>query len=217
MKTRQTIRHAFIGLGVLSLIFSMSCKPDGEDTQAEGKPVDRPGQIITVERAATLFKEYTERRVPHVVMELDSAEQEQFIPARYTDFDYEVIKQYISYIEQEAAAAKKDIKSLRIYYAVYPPNNGNRSKKSTVFLVPTTEFEGENRAFKVDHQNGEAVATAIPWDFGTGIKQVGMSEAPVQRQYATFGPAPAKLNATPALSNGSLILNEGNTAPPPWH
>lgn len=208
--------QSIISISAMTLILTLGCKPEGE-TRTASEDVDRPGQIITVERAASLFKEYTDKRVPHVLMELDSAEQAQYIPARYTEFDFDVIKQYISYIEQEAGSAQKDIKSLRIYYAVYPPNTGNKSKKSTVFLVPTTDFGDVNRAFKVDHENGKAIATAIPWDFGTGVEQVGMSEASNQRQHASFGPAPANLNATPPLSNGSLILNDGNTAPPPWN
>ena len=216
MKTKQTIRRSVMGLLAMTLILSMGCEQEKEARSEEG-PVDPPKQIISIEDAATLFKEYTEGRVPHVVAALDSTEQESFVPARYTDFDYKVIKEYIAYIEQEAKAAKKDIKTLRIYYGVYPSDKGDKSKKATVFLVPSTDFNGENMAFQVSRVGESTEAVPIPWDFGTGIKEMGMQMQQDQRQYATFGPMPASSAPAPVQRNGSLVLNDGNTAPPPYN
>lgn len=213
MKTKQAIRRLFMGIIAMFLILFTACETGGQ-SKVEKKPVDPPKQIISKDTAAILFKEYTRGRVPQVIAALDTAAQENFIPARYTEFEYDVIKKYIDYIEQEAKAANKEIETLRIYYAVYPPGMGSKSKKSTVFLVPATEFEGKNRAFEVRKDGESTEAVPIPWDFGTGIKQMGMQVQHNQRQYATFGPSPA---TTTVQSNKSLVLNDGNTAPPPYN
>lgn len=216
MKTKQVLLRSFAIMGTMIFVFALSCKP-GDQTEAMSAPVDPPKQIISIDQAATMFKEYSNRRVPQVVAALDSTEQENFIPARYTEFDYKVIKQYMAYIEQEAAAANTEIESLRIYYAVYPPGMGGKSKKSTVFLVPAAEIDGENRAFEVRTEGERTEAVAIPWDFGTGVEQMGMHTQKDQRQYATFGPAPFNSTTSAVQGDRSLVLNDGNTAPPPWH
>jgi len=216
MRTKQTIRRPFAGIVAMSLVLTMACKPGGE-TKSDDTNVDPPKQIISKDRAANLFKEYTRDRVPYILSAQDTAEQKDFIPARYTEFDYDVIKQYIDYIEQEAAAANKEIETLRIYYAVYPPGTGSKSKKSTVFLVPSADFEGKNRAFEVRQEEESTEAVAIPWDFGTGVQQMGMQMQQDQRQYATFGPAPASAETLTVQGNRSLVLNDGNTSPPPYN
>lgn len=138
-----------------------------------------------------------------------------FIPARYTEFKFEVIKDYIKYIEQEAKTADKKIETLRIYYAVYPEGRGIRSNKTTVFLVPSADFNGENKAFQISMEGERIEADTIPWDFGTGAKKMSMHFEQDQRQYATFGPLPA--SSAPVQDYRSLVLNDGSTAPPPYH
>lgn len=216
MKTKHIVQRTFMPLAAMALVLNLGCKPEGE-SKAAAEEVQRPKQIISKDQAAAMFKQYSRDRVPCAVAAQDSTEQESFIAARYTEFDYDVIKEYMAYIEQEATAANKEIETLRIYYAVYPPGMGGKSKKATVFLVPAADFDGKNRAFEVMKEGERAEAVAIPWDFGTGVEQVGMQSKQSQRQYATFGPAPFSSPATAVQPNGSLVLNDGNTAPPPYN
>ena len=215
MKTKQTIRRSFLSIAAMSLILFTACENGGETKSVER--VDPPKQIISKEQAAVLFQEYTNSRVPCAVAAQDSAAQEAFVPARYTEFDFKVIKKYIEYIDQEAKAAKKEIKTLRVYYAVYPPDSEKDKNKTTVFMVPSTDFDGKNMAFEV-HREGESTeAVAIPWDFGTGIKQMGMNVQQDQRQFAGFTLKPFSHYVGSTYSNGSLVLNDGTTAPPPYN
>ena len=214
MKTKQTMQRSIMGIAAMACILLSGCE-QGSDTKMV-EEVDPPGQIISKEQAAKLFEEYTSSRVPCAVAAQDSSAQESFVPARYTEFDYKVIKEYIAYIEQEAKAAKKEIQTLRVYYAVYPPDSEKDRNKTTVFLVPSTDFDGKNRAFEVSRDGESTQAVPIPWDFGTGVKQMGMHSAQDQRQYATFGPSPTP-SAPLVQPGGSLVLNDGTTAPPPYN
>ena len=216
MKTKQTI-HRFIGflfLGMLILI--ASCQPcDCEDSAVSA---DEPKGIISTEEAKELFKGYTSERVPKVLSAVDSAEREGFLPTRYIAFNYKNIKNYMAYIEGKANSVDVDIDTLRIYLGVYSKNHPRDGGKATVFLVPaTSSLDGKSRAFHIAEEGGRKFADSIPWNFGTDIKQMGQLMEKEPRQYAGFGPSPLKTNIGPVLLNGSLILNDGNSAPPPWH
>ena len=216
MKSKQNILTSVCSLAVLSMIFLGSCAEPKSDCPCEDpKEVEEPKGIITEEEAAVLFKEYTEKRVADRIAKKDTAEQKSFEPARYTEFDFKIIKQYIKYIEQEAKAADTEIETLRIYYAVYPEGRGDRSNKTTVFLVPAADFDGKNKAFQIGMIGERAAADTIPWDFGTDVRKMSLYAPKDQRQYGTFGPSPVP-NA-PVQGNRSLVLNDGSTSPPPYH
>ena len=214
MKTNQTIRHSLMGIAAMVCMLFISCTGE-TGTKSDGEAVKPPEQIISEEDAAKLFQGYTDSREACAIAAQDSAAQASFIPARYTEFDFKVIKDYIKYIEQEAKAVDTEIETLRIYYAVYPKDKGDRSNKTTVFLVPAADFNGENKAFQIGMIGERAAADSIPWDFGTGAKKYNYSNTKDQRQQAGFVPIPA--SSAPVQGNKSLVLNDGSTAPPPWH
>jgi len=216
MKTKQTIDRfiGFLFLGMLILV--ASCQPC--DCKDSAVSTDEPKGIISTEEATELFKGYSSERVPKVLSAIDSVKREDFIPTRYVEFSFENIKNYIAYIEARATSVEVDIDSLRIYFGVYSKNRPQNGGKTTVFLVPATStLDGKSRAFHIAEKDGRQFADSLPWNFGTDIKQMGLLLEKEPRQYAGFGPSLMNTNAVPAVLNGSLILNDGNSAPPPWH
>jgi len=192
-------------------------KNAAEDTAAAGT-VMAPEQIIDMNEAQKLFDTYTEQRVPLIErFEMPNAESEPFEAARFTSFDYATIKQYLAFIEQEAADAKVDISSLRLYFGNYPAKEElsqgveeKDARKNTIFIVPTLKKDGEEYGFFIrEGADGQRKAVLII-ERGDAGPETGGLQAPEIRSYAGFMPAPM-----PLPGNQSLILNRGNSGPPP--
>ncbi|MBT8235083.1 MAG: hypothetical protein KJO04_02725 [Bacteroidia bacterium] len=219
MRTIKTILLSKIPYWAFSMLLVMACNPKETRTQEEQErePSPEPKGIISEKEAGVLFDTYSRNRLPLIEkFENEAAEEgeENFMAARYTYFNFKEIQKYMKYIEEQAASAGKDIETLRIYYATYPAGSGNDSKKNTVFLVPTTKFGDVNKAFKIDTVNGKPVAEAIPWNFkGIGKESMEQEEKEGEKNQAGFFTGLA--TNTVLLRGGSLILNDGNTAPPP--
>lgn len=195
----------------------MACNPKATTTQEESEPTKAPGQIISEKQAAVLFDTYSTNRVP-VIQEFEDADleegEEKHVVARYTHFDFKVMQEYMKYIQEQADSVGKEIKSLRIYYATYPAGSEKDPNKNTVFLVPTTDFDGLDKAFKISMQDGKPVAESIPWNFDLNGQKAPEQEEGTKNQAGFF--SATKTNAILFLG-GSLILNDGNTSPPPYH
>ena len=139
---------------------------------------------------------------------------EAFEAARFVDFDYDTVKQYIDYIDQEAAkAGVKKVTKLRLYFANYPKNKEFPDKKevvhprqNSIFMVPTLDRDGINYGFYIG-PNGEAslIADRIVGK-GNGM---GLLDEKPQKAYAGFS-----LNSS-LYAGGSLTLNFGHGGPPP--
>ena len=217
MKTIRTILQSKILYLAFSLLLVFGCNEKETKTQEEPEPTKAPAQIISEEQAAILFNTYSTNRVPSIE-EFENAGSEEgeeaHVAARYTYFDFNVMKEYMKYIEEQAASAGKDIRTLRIYYATYPARSPKDPNKNTVFLVPTTDFDNVNKAFKISLVDNKPVAEAIPWNFHRGgQKAMGQDQMENEKNQAGF----FSLNATNTFlfNGGSLILNDGSTAPPP--
>lgn len=195
-----------------------SAIPAEEDPQVVKAPV----QIIGIDEARKLFDTYSERRVPLIErFEIPNSDSGDFSAARFTSFDYATIKNYIAFIEQEAAAAKVDISGLRFYFGNYPGSeadeNGDKAKarRNTIFIVPTLKQDGGEFGFYTrDGANGEREAALIVEISGQDKTGNGALQESVERSYAGFAPVPA---VAPMIYAGeqSLILNRGNVGPPP--
>ncbi|WGK65610.1 hypothetical protein [Croceiramulus getboli] len=121
------------------------------------KPVDPPTQIIPVEDAEILAQDYRRNRIPLIEEfqnrddngePIDPEDPEYVRATQALTVDFETLKTYITYIEQQADSAKINISGLRIYLGKYP-NAGKfpdgRPVKypnaETVFLNPVAPFE----------------------------------------------------------------------------
>ncbi len=217
MRTIKTILLSKIPYWAFSLLLIMACNPKETKTEVEPEPTKEPGQIITEKQAAVLFDTYSTNRVPSI-QEFEDADleegEEKHVVARYTYFDFKVMQEYMKYIEEQADSVGKEIKSLRIYYATYPAESAKDPNKNTVFLVPTTDFDGLDKAFKISMQDGKPTAVAIPWNFDLNGQKASEQEEGANNQAGFF--STTKANAVLFLG-GSLILNDGNTSPPPYH
>lgn len=213
MKTTRTILRSKNLYLTFSLFLVMACGGPGKETPVVQEPADAPKQIISEEQAAVLFDTYSTNRVP-CIEEFQKAAMkegdEEHIVARYTSFDFKVMQEYMKYIEEQATIAGKDIKTLRIYYATYPDASEKDPNKNTVFLVPTTDFGRDIKAFKIAVEGDKHMAEAIPWNFDLR----GQVETDDQKNQAGFFPM-MTTNTLVHPGGHSLILNDGSTAPPP--
>lgn len=94
--------------------------------------------------------------------------EEGFQVVRYSFYDFESLKKYIAFIEQEADKANVDISSLRFYFANYPDRgkfeNGNPVKeprRNTLVLVPTVNTGNEEFAFFTADDSGDGERKAF--------------------------------------------------------
>lgn len=189
--------------------------------QAMTEEATAPKEIITLEEATVLYETYTERRLPLIErFEIPTGESKPFVAARYTYFDYKTIKQYLAFIEQEAASANVDIATLRFYFGNYPvegfsgTDTEKNARKNTIFIVPTMNRDGQDFGFYTrEGTDGKREAVPIAEALGGNAQnQTGSIKDGQKQSYAGF--------ALPALTypyqgGQSLILNRGNSGPPP--
>lgn len=83
-------------------------KPQQEEKEQDiEKPllVEAPKDIISLEQANAIYTNYSEHRIP-IIENYETkrrAPSDKFEAARFVDFDYETLKKYLAYIDQEAA------------------------------------------------------------------------------------------------------------------
>lgn len=214
---------------LVTLLF-VSCAEQadrGKEIEQE-KTVEAPEQIISIEEAKSMYDNYTERRAGLIQdfedrINMSRKDTTKFDVARYTFYDYKTIKDYLAYIEQEAAAAGVEISSLRFYFSNYPDQekfaNGKpivHPRQNSFFIIPATEVDGDQIAFTTVDTGEAGKKRAVllkmnlePYDaegMGTNYDNTNKSLASIL----------SVVNyASPAYANGSTALNEGSSAPPP--
>lgn len=219
MKTAQSRIPQIIVLFLMFTCF-VNC---GEKTKhipeekPEEKPVvEAPDNIITLNEADVIYESYSQHRVNLIepYEKEKRAPGEEFEAARFVDFDYDTVKQYIDYIDQEAAkAGVKKVTKLRLYFANYPNDREFPNKKevvhprqNSIFMVPTLDRDGVNYGFYIG-SNGKA---SLITDRNVGNeKGMGLLDEKPQKAYAGFS-----LNSS-LQGSGSLTLNFGHGGPPP--
>ena len=172
MKTPQ---HFWLAL--LSVLIFMSCgkenhKPPATDEGQE--EISESSIIIPLEEAEQLYKSYGEKRVGLIeeFQNVDSngepidPESEAYVQAtRSLSIDYDTLKQYMAFVEQEAKEAKTEITGLRIYLGLYGAN-GKYPDAETVFINPLMEYgkKGNIRddvSFAIQEVGGTPKAIAV--------------------------------------------------------
>ncbi len=228
---KKSKKVIFLFLFSAALIFQSCGERTTEANNTKQAEVDPPRQIISIEEAQGMYKNYTERRVPLIQKYEDSVNMSQrdtskFDVARYTYYDYKTIKQYLEYIEQEAAKAGVEISTLRFYYSNYPdkgtfPDGSEvvHPRQNSFFIQPTLQENGEEFGFYTEEggEGGKKRAVLLNGQMEIfGPDGVGIRVGNNTKAYAGFiagSPAPT---AASTYSNGSLVLNHGGAAPPPY-
>ncbi|MDV7140821.1 hypothetical protein R3X28_18150 [Maribacter sp. TH_r10] len=185
------------------------------------KEVKAPKDIISLNEASSIYNNYTKHRISVIEnYELEQrAPEKEFIPARFVDFDYQTIKNYIAYVDQEASkAGVKEVTKLRLYFANYP-NKGKfadgkkvvHPRQNSIFMVPTLDKNGENHGFYIG-EDGKAKLIS-DWKHNNKMEMGANSLNPNIKSHASMIPS-FTLNSS-LLAGTSLVLNRGNGGPPP--
>ena len=232
----------------ISSLTLFNCREIDKDTP-KPKPVDPPKEIVSIEEAKVQYKAYGDRRAPLIQRYEDSVDgysnedkirQEQndqkaqvdpndpngnrFDVARYVYWDYDTIKKYLKYIEQEAKASNIEISTLRFYFSNYDENSDNvHPRQNSIIITPTLRKNDREYIFEIDDSDPENQKPILLTDsFGpvqSQEKGMGAANNVDDRSHASFIPNTAVLNsvAFPFNPGKSVTMNRGNAAPPPYH
>mgnify|MGYP003643074166 CR=1 FL=1 len=212
------------------IIFSfISCEQKKEkspEKEPEPTVVDAPRQIVTVAQAKSMYDSYGERRVGLIEQyENELAPEKKFDVARFGYYDYNTIKEYMTYIEQEAKKADVEISSLRFYFSNYPDKKTfedgreiKHPKQNSFFIIPAVK-DKNNREYGFyirEEDNGKNVPVLLtdnlePKKDGDMDRQKSQESKSEASFMPTAPPAPL------FVKNKSLVLNEANMVPPPYH
>ena len=227
-------KKSLFRLVVLSLfVFSFnSCAEKMEKEKKETPEVLAPTQIVQIDRAKKMYDNYSDRRLPLIQHYEDSINggKEKFDVARYVSYDYETIKQYLAFIEQEAKKANVEISGLRFYFSNYPKgakfDNGEsivHPRQNSVMLSPTLKRGDRDYLFYIGGTEAKQEPVLLSDSFGPiNAQGMGRIDSNDNKSYASFVPNLVKsavgttLN-TSFYSGSSLTMNRGQGAPPPYH
>lgn len=205
-------------LCTLLLLFIVSCNQESKKDEPVPPIVEAPSNIISLNEADVIYDNYTKHRVQLIEpYEQQRIEGEDFTAGRFVDFDYDTIKQYIEYIDQEAKnAGVKKVTKLRLYFANYPNTdkfpNGKKvihKRQNSIFMVPTLDKGGINYGFFIG-ANGNAQLIR-DWKDGT-MDKIGFITTSDKAQAGIM--PNFSLNSNLQESK-SLALNFGQGGPPP--
>jgi len=236
----KTIRKDYLPalFSILSaFLLFVSCgeqKPKIEADETKEQEIQAPEQIVSVEQARSMYESYTQRRVPLIQKYEDAYDKREsqmkdsFDVARYVAYDYKTIKDYLAYIEQEAANANVEISTLRFYFSNYPDkaksDDGRpviHPRQNSVFILPATTVDNNQYGFYIqEKEDGSTVPAYLRWNLDP-YTQDGMGSIPDEnKSYAGMGPsinspAPISTNFLQPGASRSTILNEGSSGPPP--
>ncbi len=182
--------------------------------------VKAPDNIISLEQADLIYNNYTEHRAS--IIESYETQQrapsEQFEVARFVDFDYDVLKEYIAFVDQEAKnAGVQKVTKMRLYFANYPDlnefPNGKKivhKRQNSIFMLPTLEKGGVNYGFYIGADGKPELIS--DWKAQTE-KGMGFYQKNKERSHAGIN---LNFSLNSNLAGGqSLTLNYGGSGPPP--
>lgn len=203
----------FFGLCAIALLLTVACKekrqetkkPTGEVTDAM---VKAPKQIISLAEADSLYLNYKKRRVSSIYAyetAMQDANAKPFIPTQFVTFNLDVLKNYITYIEQQAKKGGTTVDSLRIYLGNYGDTQQGWKKKrrNTVFMLPAAKAENGYGGIYI---GADGTAKLISNYFKNPLEKATKAEAALL----------PTLNSNLIQPGGtSLILNRNGADPPP--
>jgi len=234
----------FIGLVFLTFTSCDGCKQNGDDNKPK-EEVKAPEQIVTVVQARKMYDNYSKHRVPIIQKYEDSSRQDRkdykiqqnkmqkqeagiekdtFDVARYGYYDLDTMKQYIAYIEQEAARANVNISSLRFYFSNYPDKKEIEGrpilhpKQNSFFLIPTIEKGEREYAFFIREKEPGKWHPVLLSDQleELGSQGLGAVYKTNDKVHASIVPSLTTSSSSPTyLNDTSLTMNEVDMVPPP--
>lgn len=203
---------------ILAFISFVSCN----NGQSNAQTVNPPKQIISVDQARIMYDTYSTRRVPIIEAYEKQIDSTPFVATRCIQYDFETLKQYMVYVEQEAEKAGVAISSMKIYLANYPNQpkftDGKvikDARRNTIFLTPTMLVNGEELAFYIV-KGEDGKSTAVPIKDKT--KEMNTETGAINGIEKVDVQTASMLNISqtkPTGTNLSLILNDGTNMPPP--
>lgn len=196
-------------------------KPQPEEEQVKPSVAEAPVNIISLQQADAIYTNYSKHRIP-MIENYETKERlpsAKFEAARFVDFDYDTLKNYLAYVDQEAAnAGVKKVTKLRMYFANYPDENTFKDGKNVVhprqnslFLIPTLEKDGGNYSFYI----GEDGKPKLVIDWKDHQLEKGMGSTLEQSQTARASIMPNFFSSLNSYNSTSLILNRSGSGPPP--
>jgi len=213
------------------LLFGLvSCKPEKDkapDLDRDAITVKAPAQIVTVAQAKAMYDAYGKRRVGLIERyENEQNPDKRFDVARFGYYDYQTIKDYLAFIEQEAKKANVEISTLRFYFSNYPDQktfgDGREIKhprQNSFFIIPTTKaVNNEDYAFYIREGDDGTNRPMLLTDNLNPKQEGNLNEdgSKERKSEASFMPGPGNLSAPLYAKDQSLILNEGDMIPPPY-
>jgi len=235
MKKSKTLPKV---IAIAMLVGITSCgevQPTEKKTEIE---VMAPEQIVQIPEAKKAYETYGERRVPLIQKYEDSINRNRknlkeenpekgkpFDVGRFVHYDYETIKQYLAYIEQEAEKANVEISTLRFYFSNYPDETffpGTKDsikhpRQNSILISPTYNDGKRDYLFYV--AQGAKGPHAVPLNNSFGeIKGFSATENTQTKAHASLVPIIESTTVLPkySLQGGtSLTMNRGTGVPPP--
>lgn len=215
--------------GAVVVFGLMSCEQKKEKRpvqEPEPKEIEAPKQIVTVDQAKTMYNAYGERRVGLIEQyENELAPEKKFDVARFGYYDYNTIKEYMHYIEQEAKKADVKISSLRFYFSNYPDKKSfedgreiKHPKQNSFFIIPAVKDKNDREyGFYIREEDD---GTNVPVLLTDNLEPKKDGDMDRQQSGESKSEASFMPTASPApyyVKNKSLVLNEANMVPPPYH
>lgn len=239
---------------LLGIASSGGCKPERntepEPKPEEPDSLYQTG-ILLPEEAKPLFDTYERRRVG-IIQEFEDAFDEEnpdyrkqnpsqngetggkgdpsdpngerFDVARYVYYDYEDIKEYLAYIENEAKLSGETISTLRFYFGNYPEDSDKSVKhprQNTILISPTINRNNrENIFFTVDGEEGKRKAILVG-DYFTSRENANDGKTDQMQEgnknEASIVPSLFSSNMEAPIFQESrgTTKNRGGSAPPP--
>ncbi len=151
-----------------STLLTFSC----QEQQAKSEPlteqlemITAPENIISVQEAEMLFTNYKKNRIS-IIEEAENAnveeDQEAYMATTSITFDFEMMKQYMAYIEQQAKTAQTNIKGLRVYFGQYGDSKKAKYPKAeTVFFNPTMMDGNDEVSFAIQELDEKSVSVPV--------------------------------------------------------
>lgn len=232
----------FVSILIFSVTAFIGCKDQTNGDKEPSTELEVPDQIISIEQARVLYDNYSKHRVPLIQQYEDSGrigdqegkmqqnmmrkqsqeiEKDTFDVARYGYYDYQTIKDYLAYIEQEAKKAGEDISTLRIYFSNYPDEDKFVHPRQNSFLImPTIKRGDRDYAFFIAEEQSESRAVLLGDQLQEEVqKGLGTLQKQSNKAYASIMPSTnnIKTSSNYFQNKKSLIMNEGNMVPPPYH
>jgi len=197
-----------MALMLLGACNTQNKEPKSETDDGPMEEIEAPKEIISLDEAKELCENYENRRLPGII-EFETAQsdgEEKFVPTQFVAFKLETLQTYIDYVRQEAKKAKVSPDSLRIYLGNYG-KKGEEANRNTVFVLPTAKVGNDYGGFYIG-EDGKAKLIHNYWP--KNGQNGGEEDEPKSK--ASLVPT---FNVSLMQGGGSLIMNRGNSGPPP--